>query len=57
MKIIEPTPNGGDYSELLYFDKNGKVIETEDHAVSGVIRECKFDGTLICETWIVPKER
>ena len=28
MTINEPTPNGGDYSELLYFDKDGKVIES-----------------------------
>ena len=57
MTINEPTPNGGDYSELLYFDKDGKVIETEENAVRGVVRECKSDGTLVCETWIIPKER
>ncbi|SEK22687.1 hypothetical protein SAMN02910353_00214 [Ruminococcus sp. YRD2003] len=56
MRIYEPTPNDGDYSELLYFDKYGKVVESEENAVSGVIRECRSDGTLICETWIVPKQ-
>ena len=57
MIINEPTPNGGDYSELLYFDKHGKVTETEENAVRGVIRECESDGTLVCETWIILKER
>lgn len=55
MRIDEKTPNGGDYSELLYFDKDNKVIETEEGAVSGVIRECKADGTLISETWLTLK--
>ena len=57
MTINELTPNGGDYSELLYFDKHGKVTETEENAVRGVIRECESDGTLVCETWIILKER
>ncbi len=57
MIINESTPNGGDYSELLFFDKDGKVIEIKENAVRGVIRECKSDGTLVCETWIIPKER
>lgn len=57
MIINESTPNGGDYSELLFFDKDGKVIEIKENAVRGVIRECKSDGTLVCETLIIPKER
>lgn len=39
-RIYGATPNGGDYSELCYLD-GGRVV----------IRECKADGTLICETW------
>lgn len=57
MRINEPTPNGGDYSELLFFDKNGNIVESEESAVKGVIRECKADGTLVSETWIIPKKR
>lgn len=56
MRIDGPTPNGGDYSELLYFDEKGKVLETEKGATKGVIRECKADGTLISETWLTPKQ-
>lgn len=55
MRIDEPTPNGGDYSELYWFDSEGNVVDTEEEAATGVIRECKADGTLINEIWLTPK--
>ena len=49
-RIDEPTPSGGDYSEIYYLDeKNNNVDESE--ASRCVIRECKKNGELINETW------
>lgn len=50
MRIYEPTPNGGDYSELLYLDDNNNIV-SEKEATHCVIRECKKDGTLVAETF------
>ena len=44
------TPNGGDYSEIIYFDDNGNIVD-EEKATRCVIRECKSDGTLLRETF------
>jgi len=44
----EPTPNGGDYSEIYYFDDNGNPVVAEK-ATKCIIRECLKDGTLINE--------
>lgn len=41
-RMKEKTPSGGDYSELCYLE-NDKMV----------IRECKSDGTLISETWVM----
>ena len=49
-RINEKTPNGGDYSEIFYFDKDGNAVD-ETAAVRCVIRECSKDGTLLHETW------
>ena len=49
-RIDEPTPKGGDYSEIYYFDSNGKIVD-ESKATKCVIRECKKDGTLVNETF------
>ena len=46
----EKTPNGGDYSEIVFFDDSNNIVD-ESYATKCVIRECKEDGTLICETW------
>ena len=43
-----PTPNGGDYSEIFYFDDDGNRVD-KAVATKAVIRECKKDGTLINE--------
>lgn len=50
----KPTPRGGDYSEIFYLDEDGKVVD-ETIATKCVIRECKANGELICETWGVLK--
>ena len=49
-RINEPTPNGGAYSEIYYFDDAGLPADQET-ATKCVIRECAEDGTLICECW------
>ena len=49
-RINEPTPNGGAYSEIHYFNDAGESVD-ETVATKCVIRECLNDGTLICETW------
>lgn len=49
-RIDEPTPNGGDYSEIIYMNDNWDVVD-EDVATQCVIRECAADGSLIRETF------
>jgi hypothetical protein len=49
-RINEPTPNGGAYSEIYYFNDRGESVD-EAVATRCVIRECAADGALICETW------
>ena len=51
MRINEPTPYGGDYSEVFYFDSNDNIVSDPDTAVRGVIRECAQNGDLISSTW------
>ena len=48
-RLNEPTPNGGDYSEIYYYDKDGNPVDAEQ-AERCVIRECKNDGSLVGET-------
>lgn len=50
-RISGPTPNGGDYSELYLFDKNGNEVFDDKKAVRGVVRECKSDGSIVFETF------
>jgi len=45
-----PTPNGGDYSEIFYFDDDGNSVDKKV-ATQAIIRECKKDGTLVYETF------
>lgn len=49
-KIEEKTPNGGDYSEIYYFDDDNNLID-EKLATKCVIRECKKNGELVNEIW------
>ena len=49
-RINEPTPSGGAYSEIHYFNDAGESVD-ETVATKCVIRECAADGTLISEFW------
>ena len=51
-RVDEPTPAGGDYSEMIYLDDRGNNVD-EKFASRGIIRECKNDGTIIQETFIM----
>lgn len=48
------TPNGGDYSEMFFLDKDRKLTN-EENAVMCVIRECKKNGELVAETYGICK--
>lgn len=48
-RIWGPTPCGGDYSEAVYFDKDGMETD-EEHADSIHIIEYTADGGFIQET-------
>lgn len=48
-RINKPTPAGGAYSEIWYFDSNENVVDKEN-AVTFIVRECAEDGTLIRST-------
>ena len=50
----EPTPHGGDYSEIMFLDKNGNKT-TAEYAVEGAIYEYKADGTLLYDTHFICK--
>jgi len=43
-----PTPNGGDYSEIFYFDDDGNSVD-KTVATKAIIKEYKKDGTVINE--------
>jgi hypothetical protein len=45
-----PTPSGGDYSEIFYFDDDGNSVD-KTIATKAIIREYKKDGTLTNETF------
>lgn len=47
-RVEGKTPNGGDYSEIYYQDENGNPVD-EAEAKKFILRECKFDGTLVHE--------
>ena len=56
-RVNEPTPAGGDYSEINYLNDDNDVVDSSE-AKKCVIRECKADGTLIMEHWeFVPTKR
>lgn len=47
-RIDGKTPNGGEYSEIYYFDDNDKPVD-ESNATKCIIRECKTNGELVNE--------
>lgn len=48
-RINKPTPSGGAYSEIWYFDSDDNVVDRKE-AVTFIVRECDKDGTLIRST-------
>lgn len=50
VRVDEPTPNGGEYSEMVFFNEQDEIVD-ESEATRCVIRECMSDGTLVAETW------
>ena len=50
IRVNEPTPSGGDYSEALYIDNNKNLVEPEN-ATEIIINEYRKDGTLINTTY------
>lgn len=49
-RIDGKTPNGGDYSEIYYLDKNKKPCD-KGSATRVFIRECTAEGKLVQETY------
>ena len=47
-RIMGKTPNGGDYSEVFYFDEDGNLTDLQK-AVRCIIRECKLNCELVNE--------
>lgn len=45
---VGKTPNGGDYSEIFYMDKDHNLVEKERAEIC-IIRECKENGQIISE--------
>ena len=55
-RIDEKTPNGGDYSEIYYLDKNNKSCDKES-ATRAIIRECTVEVKIVHETYGVINRR
>lgn len=49
--VKEPTPNGGDYSEFWYLDRNGDVAESMETATQFKILEFTNNGELLQTTY------
>lgn len=54
-RIDGKTPNGGDYSEIYYLDKNKKSCDKRS-ATRVFIRECTAEGKIVQETYGIIKE-
>lgn len=54
---MEPTPNGGDYAEMWYLDKDGNAVEDMSAATNFKILEKTNGGEVVFETYgIIRKE-
>lgn len=49
--VMEKTPNGGDYSEFWYLNKNGDVAKTKEEATKFIILEKTNSGELVQTTY------
>lgn len=47
----EKTPNGGDYSEMYYLDKDGNLAESMEAAKTFRILERLENGDIVQETY------
>lgn len=52
----EPTPSGGAYSEIYFFNDAGEPVD-ETIATKCAIRECTQDGNLLNEIWATCNEK
>ena len=50
------TPFGGDYTEITFFDKEGKEVEKQ-FATKLVVKEFTNEGKLVHETIMTKKEK
>lgn len=50
-RVNEKTPNGGDYSEMYYLDKDGNLAESMETATNFRILEKTNNGDIVLETW------
>ena len=55
-RIDLPRPNGGDYSEIFYFNENGEPVN-KDAAVCATIHECKEDGEVVHDVFVDFRKR
>lgn len=49
-RVNEKTPNGGDYSEMYYLDKDGNLAESMKTATNFRILEKTNNGDVVQET-------
>ncbi|MBO5917392.1 MAG: hypothetical protein J6Q14_01335 [Oscillospiraceae bacterium] len=50
-RVNQPTPAGGDYSELYKLDRRGNLAKRDEDIVEFRILEKKSDGTLLKTTY------
>ncbi len=50
LKINKKTPHGGEYSEVYYYDENGKEKMKSKGASVGIAYEYDKDGKVIAQT-------
>jgi|LSQX01.3.fsa_nt_gb hypothetical protein len=49
---VHGSSHGGDYVEFHFFDDRNNYT-TKDKCTKAVMRECKYDGTLLYEEWVM----
>ena len=54
LRVDEPTPNGGAYAEIIYYDRDGHRCKESD-ACTVVINECDKKGRLLKSTYCMVK--
>lgn len=54
-KVYIKTSEGADYIIGYYFDLDGNYT-TENNAKKIIVRECKYDGSLVKETFLLQEK-